>query len=87
MLFESNRCAFACLRNQNQVARAIAVHKDADACHPANSAHYFDGQPWSSGGVPAVSGTGMRLVVEVFVSGEAIAERNTVKQHHVPLEP
>eukprot|EP00903_Cladosiphon_okamuranus_P006434 g6295.t1 len=42
--------------DSNKVARTISVYKDADACHPANSMHYFDGQPWSSAGVSAVSG-------------------------------
>lgn len=31
-----------------QVAKAIAVHKDADACHPANAANAFGGEAWSS---------------------------------------
>lgn len=39
-----------------QVAKAIAVHKDADACHPANGVNVFDGQPWSSVGVSAGAG-------------------------------
>ena len=30
-----------------QVAKAIAVHKDADACHPANGANVFS-EAWSS---------------------------------------
>ncbi|CAM9684180.1 unnamed protein product [Ascophyllum nodosum] len=32
----------------NKVARAIAVHKDADACNPVNAANVLDEQTWSS---------------------------------------
>lgn len=34
--------------DSNRVARAIAVHKDVDACHPANAATVFDRGTWTS---------------------------------------
>lgn len=34
--------------DESKVTRAIAVHKDVDACHPANVANVYDGQRWSS---------------------------------------
>lgn len=30
------------------MAKAIAVHKDADACHPNNGANVLNGEAWSS---------------------------------------
>lgn len=30
------------------MVKAIAVHKDVDACHPANAANVFDEEAWSS---------------------------------------
>lgn len=34
--------------DEARVTKAIAVHKDVDACHPANAANVYDGQRWSS---------------------------------------
>lgn len=34
--------------DEARVTKVIAVHKDVDACHPANAANVYDGQRWSS---------------------------------------